>query len=100
MAKQPIITVSREAVEKDIQRQIDKGKDRVAAASRVMGRAIKALDDARQDIEKLVRKAEGYENFTDKQKAKYDSICVAIIEPETQRIGHCKNIIWEWTKPT
>lgn len=47
----------------------------------------------------LIRKAKGYRNFDDDQKEKYDSICRSVIEPETQRIGHCKNIIAELTKP-
>ena len=99
MAKQPIIVVSRKQVEKDIQRERDKGKSHLEAAYSVMGNAYKGLSEASAGNEALIRKAKGYRNFDDDQKEKYDSICRSVIEPETQRIGHCKNIIAELTKP-
>ena len=99
MAKPAIIPISREQVEIDIQREMDKGKSRFEAAFRVMGNAYSAIKEAKKQIEQVVRKAKGIENFDDEQKAKYDSICRSVFEPEYQRIGHCKNIIAGLTKP-
>lgn len=47
MAKTAIITVRRKQVEADIKREIDKGKSRVEAAGRVMGRAAEGINKAR-----------------------------------------------------
>lgn len=99
MAKPAIITISREQVERDIQREIDKGMTPVEAALCVQGHAEQGINQAKVAIDSLVREANGAENFNDDQKAKYDSLYAAIIEPETQRVGHCKNIIAELTKP-
>jgi len=99
MAKQAIITVSREQVEADIKRETDKGKSREEATFHVMGHAESGRKEAREAIEILIRDANGHENFDDEQQKEYDRLCRTIIEPETQRIGHCKDIIAELSKP-
>ena len=99
MAKQAIITVSREQVENDIEHEMKKGKSRVEAAHDVWGHAESAVQRAKKITEELLHEAGGVEKFTEQQMAEYNPQCSAIIEPETQRIGHCKDIIAELTKP-
>jgi hypothetical protein len=65
----------------------------------VKGHAYKELSKANAKIEALVRKAKGHENFDDDQQEEYDRLCRTIIEPETQRVGHCDNIIAELIEP-
>src|SRR5690348_15363728 len=97
MAKQAIIIVSREQVEADIKREMDKGKSREEAAYHVWGHAESAIQEAKKITDELLQQAGGRDKFTEQQEAEYDHQCWAIIEPETQRIGHCKTIIAELT---
>ena len=64
----------------------------------MQGHAEAGLAQANAEIEALVRETKGKENFNEEQEEKYDSICAAIIEPESQRVGHCKAIISELSK--
>ena len=63
-----------------------------------MGHAAAGLAKAKAEVEELVCEAKSHENFNEEQQAKYDNLCAAVIEPESQRIGHCENIIAELSK--
>lgn len=99
MAKQAIIIVSREQVEADIKREMDKGKTPLEAVHHVMGHAESAIQDAKEITDELIRKAGGRDKLSDEQTEEYDRLCCTIIEPEMQRVGHCQNIIAELSKP-
>lgn len=79
MAKPAVIIVSREQVEHDIQREIEKGKSREEAAYHVMGHAGSAIQDAKEVTDELLRKAGGRDKLTDEQMQEYDRLCRTII---------------------
>lgn len=93
------INIRQTQVVDEIKEEIRKGKTRIEAAYYVMGKAAKGLAEATKKIEATIRKAKGYENLTEKQEDEINGLRHSIVDPETQRIGHCKLLIAGWTKP-